>query len=143
LEHGCDYVPSLTGRHAAEVFSFQLEVQYQRHSNIWNELIETNGWTSTVTELGFNPFLVGDGLHDLFNDPKQLAYIALLTGDKSRKLGHCKYSLISSLKPHSRNEKDEIVFRDSNIILNITDALYSTFFTTLTLKRLFSFCDDN
>jgi hypothetical protein len=85
----------------------------------------------------------GDGLHDLFNDPKQPAYVALLTGDKSGKLGHCKESLISSLKPHTRNEKDEIVFHDSNIILNITDALYSTFFTTLTPERLFSCCDDN
>jgi hypothetical protein len=54
----------------------------------------------------------GEGLHDLFNDPKQPAYVAVLTGDKSGKLGHCKESLISSLKPHTRNEKDEIVFHD-------------------------------
>jgi hypothetical protein len=138
-----DYLPSLTGRYAAEVFGFQLQDQHQRHSNIWNKIFETKEWTSTVTELDFNPFLVGDGLHNLYNDPDQPAYIALLTGDKSGKLGHCKESLISSLRPHTRNEKDEIVFHDSKIILNITDALYSTFFTVLTPKRLFSCYDDN
>jgi hypothetical protein len=137
-----DDLPSLAGRHAAEILGFGLEEGHQRHSNIWNELFKTYEWALSVIELGFNPFLVGDDLYGLFNDPKEPAYIALLTGDKSGKLGYCKDRLISSLRPHSRNEKDDIVFHESGIVLNVTDALYSTFFTTLTPKRLSSYCDD-
>ena len=134
---------SLTGRHAAEVFGFGIEEAHQRHSGVWSEIIETKEWMSIATGLGYAPFLFGDDLHSLFDDPMQPAYIALLTGDKSGKLLQYRDVLLSSLRSHSRNDKNEISFHDSRIILDVSAVLDGTFLTTLTPARLFSHGDDN
>lgn len=136
-------LPSLTGRHTAKIFGFLLSEKHQRHSGILNKIFETNEWASIVTDLGYAPFVFGDDLHRLFEDPKQAAYIALLTGDKSGKLLQHRDSLLSSLRAHSRNGKNEIFFHHSRIILNVTDALESAFLTTLAPARLFSYSDEN
>lgn len=131
-----DELPSLTGRHAAEAFSFRLDERRQKHSAIWNEIFARDeGW-------GINFILVGDDLRDLMEDPKHPASIALLTGDRAGRIRSDKARLLLSLREHHLNDKGEVVFHNSNIVLNIDDVLYSTFFTILTPRKLFS-CDED
>ena len=86
--------------------------------------------------------MIGDGLHNLFNNQEQPAYLTLLTGDKSWKLLRYRDIFLSSLQAHSQKDENEIVFHGSRIILNVTDALYNTFRTTLIPGQLFSYGDD-
>jgi hypothetical protein len=73
-------LPSLIGRHTAEVFGFGIEERHQKHSDVWNEIfVRDEGWC-------LNFILIGDDLHNLLNDLKQPAYIALLTGDSGTTL---------------------------------------------------------
>lgn len=137
-------LPSLTGRHAAQVFGFTLPERQQKHSGIWNKILKDDEtWTSIAERQGLNPFLVGDDLHVLHNDPEQPAYLALVTGDKTGIIRHDKTKLLASLRAHHWNEKNEIVFQESKIILNIDEALHNPFFITLTPKRLFGCCEHN
>jgi hypothetical protein len=137
-----EHLPSLTGRHAAEIFHFPLNERHQRHSGILSEIFQTNQWAEIATGLGHTPFVFGDDLHGIFEDLTQPAYIALLTGDKSGKLLPYRDVFLSSLKPHSRNDKNEISFRKSRIILNVSAVLDSTFLTMLAPARLFSYSND-
>ena len=132
-----DELPSLTGRHAAEAFGFKLKERHKKHSGVWNEIFRCD------EEWGLNFILIGDDLRDLLNDPKRPACIALLTGDRTGRIRPNKTKFLLSLRPHDLNEKHEIVFHESNIILNVADALYNTFFTTLEPSQLFSCCGDN
>lgn len=138
-----DELSSLTGRHAAKAFGFQLQERHWRHSSILNEIFETNEWAEIARDLGYAPFLFGDGLRGLFEDPKQPAYITLLTGDKSGLLLQYRDVFLSSLRSHVRNDKNEISFCNSRIILNVSAVLESTFITTLTPARLFSYDNNN
>jgi hypothetical protein len=134
-----EHVPSLTGKYVAQVFSFKLEERHQKHADIWDRIFrEKDTWTPTAIRQGLNPSVIGDGLHTLYNDPKQPAYLCLLTGDKTRNIRHDKMKLLTSLREHHFNEKGEVVFHDSKIILNIDEALYNSFFITSTPKKLFS-----
>jgi acyl-coenzyme A thioesterase PaaI-like protein len=138
-----EYLPSLTGKYAAQVFGFKLEEWHKKHADIWDMVLrEGETWTPVATRQGLNPSLIGDDLHNLFNDPKQPAYICLSTGDKSANIRYDKMKLLASLREHHFNENGEVVFHDSNIILNIDEALYNRFFVTSTPKKLFS-CQDN
>ena len=137
------YLPLLTGKHTAEIFGFQVEERLQRHSGILNLIFETSKRATVVTNMGFAPFLFGDDLHQLFDNPKQVAYTALLTGDKSGKLLPYRDLLLTSLKSHTRNGKNEIFSRDSQIIVNVSAVLESTFLTTLAPAPLFSYDDNN
>ena len=136
------YLPSLTGRYAAEVFGFGLEERHWRHSSVWNKIWKDNLWTSCATEMGLDPFLVGDGLHCLIKDPNQPARIALLTGDKTGQIRRHRTQLLLSLRPHHLNERNEAVFCDSGIILNVGDALYNTYYTILSPESLFTYHDN-
>ncbi|PMD60257.1 uncharacterized protein K444DRAFT_528693 [Hyaloscypha bicolor E] len=138
-----EYLPSLTGKYAAQAFGFKLEEQHEKHAGVWDRIIrEEDAWTPIAIRQGLNPVLIGDGLHTLFNDPTQPAYICLSTGDKTRNIRHDQTKLLASLREHHFNENGEVVFHDSKIILNIDEALYNPFFVTLTPKRLFS-CRNN
>jgi hypothetical protein len=86
---------------------------------------EEDTWTPIAVRQGLNPFLSGDDLNILHNDPKQPAYICLSTGDKTRNIGHDKMKLLKSLREHHFNKNGEVVFYDSKIILNIAEALYN------------------
>jgi hypothetical protein len=138
-----EHVPSLTGKHAAQVFGFELEERHQKHADLWDRLLrEEDTWTPIATRQGLNPFLIGDDLHTLFDDPKQPAYICLATGDKTGNIQHDKMKLLASLRDHHFNENGEVVFHDSKVILNIDGALYNRFLVTSTPKNLFS-CQNN
>jgi hypothetical protein len=138
-----EYLPSLSGRYVAEVFGFKLEERHQKHADVWHSMFrEKDTWTLIAIRQGLNPFVVGDGLHTLYNDPKQPAYLCLLTGDKTRNIRHDKMKLLTSLREHHFNENGEVVFHDSKIILNIEEALYNPFFITSTPEKLFS-CQKN
>jgi hypothetical protein len=81
-------LPSFTGSHAAQVFDFKLRDHQRKHSDICGHIFKDEKWCSTVTRQGLNPVLVGDDLHKLYDNPQQSAYLALLTGDKTRNLRH-------------------------------------------------------
>jgi hypothetical protein len=131
-----DELPSLTGRHAAQVFGFKLDERRNKHGAVWNEIFTCDaGW-------GLNFILVGDDLRDLIEYPKRPASIALLSVERTAKIRSDKARFLSSLREHHLNEKCEVVFHESNIILNVDDVLYSTFFTILTPRQLFS-CDED
>jgi hypothetical protein len=53
-----DELPSLTGRHAAEAFGFELEERHQKDSGIWNEIFRCD------EEWGLSFVLIGDDLRD-------------------------------------------------------------------------------
>jgi hypothetical protein len=129
-------LPSLTGRHAAQAFRFKLGERHQKHSAVWNEIFACDG----LWDINF--ILVGDDLRHLIENSKHPASIALLTGDKTGKIRSDQARFMSSLREHHLNEKREVVFHNSNIVLNVDDVLYSTFFTVLTPSNLFS-CDEN
>lgn len=130
-------VPSMTGRHAATAFCFPLGERHKKHSGIWDRILKDEEWTSYAQSQGLNPCLVGVNLYNLFKDPTSPARIELSTGDMTGSIRHHRAKLISSLRPHDMNEQHEIIFRESRIVLGISDALYNTFFTTLPPETLF------
>lgn len=138
-------LPSLTGRYAAQVFDFRLQDRHEKHSDVWNKIFKDNEkWSLVATRQGLNPVLVGDDLHSLYHnleqhDPKQAAYIALLTGDKCGDIRYDKTELLASLRAHYWNEDNEIVLYESNIILSIDEALRNPLFITLTPEKLFTY----
>jgi hypothetical protein len=97
-------------------------------------------FTSNARRRGINLALVGDHLHALYNDPTQQAYLALVTGDKTRTIRHNRTNLMAALRPHTISTNNEIVFRDSKIVLNIDEAIHDPFFITLTPRKLFGYC---
>ena len=134
------YLPSLTGRHAAQVFGFGLAEQHWWHSSIWDKIWEDNGWPLLATEMGLHPVLVGN-LQALVDDLDRPITLTLLTGDKTGQIRLHREELLSSLRPHHLNERHEVVFHDSKIILNVDDALYNTYFTTLCPETLFTYSE--
>ncbi|RFU27841.1 hypothetical protein B7463_g8494, partial [Scytalidium lignicola] len=133
------YLPSLSGRHVAQVFNFKLTEGHQSHSDIWNKIFKDETWVSIATRQGLNPVLIGDDLHNLYCDPMRPAYLALLTGDRTSNLRHDRIKLLASLRPHHWNEDNEIVFDQSNIVLNIIEPLYNSFIVTLPPEKLFTY----
>ena len=140
-------VKSLAGReakreHVAEGFDFKLEQRHERLGGIWNEiLIPDETWTSQAEKDGLNPFLAGYSLYKIQKGAKEPAFIVLLTGDKTGNIRYSRDKLLSSLRPYHIRNGQEIVFHESNIVMNVVDALYSTFFTTLAPKKLFGYED--
>jgi hypothetical protein len=131
-------LPSLTGRHAAEAFGFELEPCRQRHSGIWNLILKPgDDWTPLATDMGLVPFLAGHDLHKIEEDSEEPVFIVLLTGDETGKIRQHRDKLLSSLRPHHLRNGQEVVFHESNIVMNVVDALYSTCFTILDPKSLF------
>lgn len=138
-----DGLPSLTGRHAADAFGFGLSQQHLKHSAILKHIFyDHEKWTSIVRRMGLNTILVGDDLHLLYDDPMQPAYLALLTGDRTKTIRHNKSKLMAALRPHSLNKYNEIVFIHSKIILNIEEAIHNPFYVTLTPAKLFAYGKD-
>jgi hypothetical protein len=135
-------LPSLTGRHAAEAFGFELEPRHQKHSSIWNWILNPNDdWTRAALDMGLVPFLAGDDLHKIEGDAKKPVFIVLLTGDETGKIREHRDKLLSSLRPHDLRHGQEVVFHESNIVMNVVDALYNTIFTALDPKSLFRYED--
>lgn len=133
-------VPSLTGKHAADALGFTLEPRHQRHSSIWDLILKPDeDWTSFVEDMGLLPFLAGHDLRKIKPGVTEPAFIVLLTGDETGNVRHHRDRLLSSLQPHHLRNRQEVVFKNSNIVMNVVDALYSTFFTTLDPSKLFSY----
>jgi hypothetical protein len=138
-----DRLPSLTGRYAADVFGFKLQERHKKHSDLLRLIIrDDEKWTAIARRLGLELTLVGDALHALYHDPTQPAYLALLTGDKTKTIRHDKTKLFAALQPHSRGKNNEVVFDKSRIVLSIDEAIYNPFFVTLDPKRLFGYGED-
>jgi hypothetical protein len=138
------YLPSLSAGFAARVFNFHLLPWQQKHSNVWSAIFQNENWTSLATSQGLNPVLVGQNLHNLY-DCKDIrnakpAYIVLVTGDNSGDIRYHQQILLDSLRPHIFNKKtNEVVFKNSNITLNIDDAIRCPELISLEPKRLFSY----
>lgn len=127
------YLPSLTGRHAATVFGFGLEEQHWYHSSAWDKIWADGKWPLIATEMHLYPVLVRD-IYAVVDDPGQTVTLALLTGDKTGKIRAHREELLSSLNPHRFNEKREVVFHDSSSILNVVAHPLPKYFA-LTVRR--------
>jgi hypothetical protein len=138
-----DELPSLTGRHAAEAFGFELEPRHLKHSGIWDQILKPNDdWTPIAMDMGLVPLLTGHDIHKIEEDTEEPVFIVLLTGDKTGKIREHRDKLLSSLRPHHLRNGQEVVFHESNIVMNVVDALYCTFFTALDPKSLFIYEED-
>ncbi len=134
-----EHLPSLNGRHAALAFDFELTERHRKHSDIWHKIFKNgDSWTAIASRQGLNLSLIGYDLCNLYHDPMQPAYIVLSTGDKSGNIRHDKARLLKSLRAHHLNEKNEVVFDESNITLNIDGALHNPFCITSSPRELFS-----
>jgi hypothetical protein len=148
------HLPSLTGSYAATVFNFGLEEHHWQHSSIWNIIWEHNRWPSLAEGMGLQPLLIGNlpTLRDYLgpttsNTNASAIYLgqplklALLAGDKTGQIRFHREELLSSLRPHHLNERQEVVFHNSNIILNIDDAVHCAYYATLSPDTLFTYSD--
>jgi acyl-coenzyme A thioesterase PaaI-like protein len=135
-------LPSLSGSNAAEAFGFRLQERHRKHSDILKNIFRLDEkWTAIARRQGIKLVLVGDNLHALYNDPMQPAYLALVAGDKTKTIRHDIARLLAALRPYKLNKKNEIVFHESRIVLNIDDAIHNPFFITATPKKLFGYCE--
>jgi hypothetical protein len=66
-------------------------------------------------------------IHKIEEDAKEPVFIVLLTGDETRKIREHRDKLLSSFRPHHLRNGQEVVFYESNIVINIIDTLYSIF----------------
>lgn len=113
----------------------------EKHRRVWRAMFRSSKWASTVTMKGRKPVLLGHGLREVYNNTGKPAYIVLTTGDK--KGGTYEEDLLDSLRPHEFNPLTmEVLFKDSNIILNISQPVCNRTFTTLSPGRLFSLAEE-
>jgi hypothetical protein len=79
---------------------------------------------------GLNPALLGYSLQEPYNNTSKPAYIVLTIGNT--KGGTYKKDLLDFLQPHDFNRLTiEVLFKDLNIILNISQLVYNKTFTIL------------
>ena len=98
---------------------------------------EKQKWTRIAIGQDFNLILVGDDLYSLFDDPERPAYLALIEGDKRDIRDYPQ--LWASFKAHDlKANRKKIIFKESNITLNIQGALYTRDTIKCTLEKLFS-----
>jgi hypothetical protein len=138
-----EYLPSLTGRYAAQVFNFTLTKGRRLHSEIWSKIIkEEASWHDIAIKYRLNLTLVGDNLHSLVENPEAPASLALVKGNKRECTDLFRKELFRSFKPY--NVKDnEIVFKESNITLNIDGVLNESGNILCTPEKLFSYQHTN
>lgn len=115
----------------------------ERHSQVWEGIFEDETWTSTASDLGLNPVLLGEGLHSIYNGTNNEcaapAEIALITGDISGDIRFHRKTLFESLRRHTfREATNEVFFEDANIILNIHDALEAPEMISIDPEKLIS-----
>ncbi|PVH67411.1 hypothetical protein DL98DRAFT_315242 [Cadophora sp. DSE1049] len=86
----------------------------------WSELFkEDNKWIANLLKHGFRPILVGHDLNDVDRDSHKPLYITLITDDWFDDCYEPELLLDSLKSQDFDNNKYEVTFKDSNIILNI------------------------
>jgi hypothetical protein len=116
----------------------------ENHSKIWHGIIfQDRTWTSIATSRGLNPALVGRGVPVLYHSGDGLetpqAHLVLVTGDQSRSIYIHSKIFLDSLRPHTLYKStNEVVFKNSNITLNIHDVLESPEIIHMEPEQLFS-----
>jgi hypothetical protein len=100
-----------------------------------------------MIEKGLNPVLIGHNLHYIYHakniKPKTKSkYLVLVLGYNGSGRKHNKPDmtdkmnlLIDSLKPYTRLESRERFFPETGITFNIRDAIYNSYYTTITQPR--------
>jgi hypothetical protein len=109
----------------------------EKHFKVLSSIFRSSKWASTVERKGLKLVLLGYGLRELYNNTGKPVYIVLTTGDDRG--GTCEEDLLDSLQPHDFNQSTmEVSFKDSNITLNITQAVCNRTITTLSPRKLLS-----
>ena len=120
----------------------------ERHNRVWEGIIFQNKtWTLIASSLGLNPALIGRGVpaiyHGTDGSETPQVYIVLVTGDKSGAIRFYSKVFLDSLRPHTFcRVASEVVFKDSNITLNIHDVLEAPEIIRMEPERLFSYQED-
>jgi predicted DNA binding CopG/RHH family protein len=79
---------------------------------------------------GLNPALLGYSLQKPYNNTNKPTYIVLTTEDTKDRT--YKKDLLDFLQPHNFNQLTiKVLFKDSNITLNISQPIYNKTFMTL------------
>lgn len=118
---------------------------HERHNNVWDGVIFRNmSWTLIASSRGLNPAIIGRDVPTIFNGTHDLeyqqAYIVLVTGDRTGDIRFYSKVFLDSLMPHTLcKAANEVVFKNSNITLNIHDALEAPGVIYMEPERLFSF----
>jgi hypothetical protein len=135
------HLPSLSTRHAARILGFGLWPSQERHSGVWDEIIEENSWiTKAIDDFKVKPVLIGQNLHNCVDGSNKPAYLALVMLDNSGDLRFQKDAFLESLKGRPKlNNKNEVYFPSSNITLNVSDIVGSPEVIRADTKRLFSY----
>ncbi len=116
----------------------------EKYSKVWEGIFQNQMWTSIASSHGLNPALVGQDLYTLYDgnhDPETWsAYIVLVTGDKTGDIRFHSKTFLDSLMPHTFCETtNEVFFKNSNITLNIHDALKTPDMIFIDPQKLFSY----
>jgi hypothetical protein len=89
--------------------------------------------------MGLAPILVGHDLYNLCYGPQKPCYVVLVDGDQTGAMRREGPSILDCLNPHHFNQDtNEVIFKDSNIILNIDGQIRCRDHITLALTRIFS-----
>ena len=113
----------------ASIFNFT-ETQ-KRSARVWDMIFKDESWLQAISNVKYythppNPTLVGYDLTELYYGSSTSAYIALLISDWGEDCKYLKRDFFASLREHDYDEQAfEVRFKDSNIILNVRDAVTS------------------
>lgn len=120
-----------------QLFSSPFTSNKENHGRVWSLIFKSSKWVSKLLKKGFNPFLIGFDLQELYHNTKKPVHLVLISGDIEG--GVYEKDLLESLQPHEVNRSTmEIKFKNTNITLNIEQPIHNRTFTTLSPRKLFS-----
>jgi hypothetical protein len=157
------FLPEMSPRVLVRTFHFRLGIRPKefRYSYVWDTIFKDYKWLTRMTEMGYNPVLVGTDLEAIYNADKNNAnndaqiFLMLLGGEgwSQRDSTAPDPVLLDSIRPFKRVSKynpdiyeqqaEEVVILGSNIRLSIRDISnrYAACVTLSRPERLFQYCN--
>lgn len=106
---------------------------------VWGKIFKNYRWISSAERMGLAPILVGHDLYNLCYGPEKLCYLVLVDGDQSGDLRREGPNILDCLNPHCFNkDTNEVIFKNSNIILNIDGQIRCRDHIKVALTKIFS-----
>jgi hypothetical protein len=115
-----------------------------KHSAAWGGIFKDEVWLSAITEMGFNPVLVGCDLdryiHSRVNQRNQPSYLALVLGQDKDGGTKCDLTEVQTIFFQSCQKyiplgPGEYFFPKTGLTLNVKDAIYENHFTYMSEPR--------
>jgi hypothetical protein len=109
---------------------FNFEKAHKRSARVWDMIFKDESWLQAIADIKYNdmsppkPTLIGKDLAKLYYGSSSSVYIVLLISDWGRASFSLKEKFFASLREHHYVPgMAEIKFKNSNIILNISDIV--------------------